>query len=66
MALVLSVRAIADGDWRSLVCGADMIEIKNLTLPGILNDVSATLAAPVTVIWAQWRWQMHCPAVSTA
>ena len=27
-----------------------MIEIKNLTLPGILNDVSATLAAPVTVI----------------
>ena len=27
-----------------------MIEIENLTLPGILNDVSATLAAPVTVI----------------
>ena len=27
-----------------------MIEIKNLTLPGILNDVSATLAAPVTAI----------------
>ena len=27
-----------------------MIEIKHLTLPGILNDVSATLAAPVTVI----------------
>ena len=27
-----------------------MIEIKNLTLPGILKDVSATLAAPVTVI----------------
>ena len=27
-----------------------MIEIKNLTLPGILNDVTATLAAPVTVI----------------
>ena len=27
-----------------------MIEIKNLTLPGILNDVGATLAAPVTAI----------------
>ena len=27
-----------------------MIEIKNLTLPGILNDVSATLAAPITAI----------------
>ena len=27
-----------------------MIEIKHLTLPGILHDVSATLAAPVTVI----------------
>ena len=27
-----------------------MIEIKNLTLPGILNDVSATLVTPVTVI----------------
>lgn len=27
-----------------------MIEIKNLRLPGILNDVSATLGAPVTVI----------------
>ena len=27
-----------------------MIEVKHLTLPGILHDVSATLAAPVTVI----------------
>ena len=27
-----------------------MIEIKHLTLPGILHDVSATLSAPVTVI----------------
>ena len=27
-----------------------MIEIKHLTLPGILHDVSATLTAPVTVI----------------